>query len=161
MPGPRAPKISSSHWGPRITHLLVWTSHDFQSGRTWPEGLSRNIVSERSLICSNSWGTARYVRAIGAPRRKTFSGGRTVPTKRSFKKNAPLIFFILMGPFARTLFSSNTSAWSEFCVFQGKVYLQKFSNTSFGRTLLGSNFGGLLLGQAFCRHFAAFPEVAI
>ena len=45
----------------------------------------------------------------------------------------------------------------QFSVIQGKVYMQRFSNTSFGRTLLGSNFGGLLLKQTFCRHFAAFP----
>ena len=45
----------------------------------------------------------------------------------------------------------------HFSVFQGKFYMQMFSNTSFGRTLLGSNFGGLLLEQMFCRHFAAFP----
>ena len=35
--------------------------------------------------------------------------------------------------------------------------MQRFSNTSFGRTLLGSNFGGLLLEQTFGRHSAAFP----
>ena len=33
------------------------------------------------------------------------SGGRTVPTKRLFKENAPFISFVLMGSFARTLFS--------------------------------------------------------
>ena len=33
------------------------------------------------------------------------SGGCTVPTKRVFKENALFIFFILMGSFARTLFS--------------------------------------------------------
>ena len=33
------------------------------------------------------------------------SGGCTVPTKRLFKENAPFILFILLGPFARTLFS--------------------------------------------------------
>ena len=36
--------------------------------------------------------------------------------------------------------------------------MQRFSNTSFGRTLLSSNFGGLLLQQTFCWHFAAFPS---
>ena len=30
---------------------------------------------------------------------------------------------------------------SALTVFQGKVYMQRFSNTSFGRTLLGSNLG--------------------
>ena len=33
----------------------------------------------------------------------------------------------------------------QFSVIQGKICMQRFSNTSFGRTLLGSNFGGLLL----------------
>ena len=41
-------------------------------------------------------------------------------------------------------------------VIQGKFYIQRFSNTSLGRTLLGSNFGGLLREQTFCRHFEAF-----
>ena len=46
----------------------------------------------------------------------------------------------------------------QFSGMQGEFSMQRFSNTSFGRTLLGSNFGGLLLEQAFCRHFAvAFP----
>ena len=35
--------------------------------------------------------------------------------------------------------------------------MQRFSNASFGRTLLGYNFGGLLLEQTFCWHCAAFP----
>ena len=42
-------------------------------------------------------------------------GGRTVPTKRLFKENAPLIFFILMGPFARTLFSRTLLPWPILC----------------------------------------------
>ena len=35
----------------------------------------------------------------------TVSGGRAVPTKRLFKENAPFHSFVLMGLFARTLFS--------------------------------------------------------
>ena len=35
--------------------------------------------------------------------------------------------------------------------------MQDSRSTSFARTLLGSNFGGLLLEQFFCRHCAAFP----
>ena len=46
----------------------------------------------------------------------------------------------------------------QFSVIQDKLYTARCSNTSFGRTLLGSNFGGLLLEQTFCRHFAAFPN---
>ena len=37
----------------------------------------------------------------------------------------------------------------QFSVIQGKLYMQRLSNTSFGRTLLVSNFGGLLLEQTF------------
>ena len=33
----------------------------------------------------------------------------------------------------------------QFSVMQGNFYIQRFSSTSFGRTLLGPNFGGLLL----------------
>ena len=76
--------------------------------------------------------------------------------KRLFKENAPLIFFILMGSFARTLFSRTLLPWPILC-FSGQILLARFSNTSFGWTLLGSNFGGLFLEQTFCRHFAAFP----
>ena len=45
----------------------------------------------------------------------------------------------------------------QFFVIQGKFYMRRLSNTSFGRTLLGSDFRGLLLKQPFCRHFVAFP----
>ena len=74
-----------------------------------------------------------------------------------FKENALLIFFILMG--ARLLEHSFLEHFGleQFSVIQGKFYMQRFSNTSFGRTLLGSNFGGLLLEHAFCGHFVAFP----
>ena len=37
---------------------------------------------------------------------------------------------------------------------QGKFYIQRFSNTSFDRTLLCLDFGGLLLGQTFGWHSA-------
>ena len=84
------------------------------------------------------------------------SGGRTVPTKRLFKENAPLIFFTLMGSFARTLFSRTLLPW-PILWYSGQTLHARFSNTSFGRTLLGFNFGGLLLEQTFCRHFAARP----
>ena len=61
---------------------------------------------------------------------------------------------------------SNTLSRRHFCLepwpvlcYSGQTLhaeVQRFSNTSFGRTLPGSNFGGLLLEQTFCRHFAAF-----
>ena len=84
-----------------------------------------------------------------------------MPTKGLFKENAPCIFFILMGSFARTLLRLflNTSALTNSLLFRGQIIDTRFSNTSFGRTPLGSNFGGLLLEQTFCRHFAAFPDV--
>ena len=40
----------------------------------------------------------------------------------------------------------------------GQILHPNFSNTSFGRTLLGSSFWGLLLEQTFGRHSAAFPK---
>ena len=61
---------------------------------------------------------------------------------------------------SNTLFS-NTSALTISLLFKANStsdYMQRFSNTSFGRTLPGSNFGGLLLEQTFCRHSAAFPN---
>ena len=57
---------------------------------------------------------------------------------------------------SNTLFA-NTSFLDHLSVILGKFCMQRFSNTSFGRTLLGYNFGCLLLEQTFCRHFAAFP----
>ena len=39
------------------------------------------------------------------------SGGRTVPSKGLFKKNAPFILFFLMGSVARTLFSWTLLSW--------------------------------------------------
>ena len=46
-----------------------------------------------------------WLGGFGGGGRSLNSGGPTVPTNRLFKENAPFIFFILMGPFARTLFS--------------------------------------------------------
>ena len=74
------------------------------------------------------------------------SGGRTVPSKRLFKENAPFILFVLMGSFAEHSFLKHFRL-GQFSVIQGRFYIQRFSNTSFGRTLLGSSFGGLLLEQ--------------
>ena len=79
--------------------------------------------------------------------------------KGLFKENAPLIFLIWMGSFARTLFSRTLLPWPVLC-YSGKILQARFSNTSFGRTLLGSNFWGLLLEQTFCRHCAAFPNIS-
>ena len=62
-----------------------------------------------------------------------------------------------MGSFARTLFSRTLLPWPVLC-YSGEIPHARFSNTSFGRTLLGSNFGGRLLEQTFCRHCAAFPK---
>ena len=44
---------------------------------------------------------------------------------------------------------SNTSALTSSLLSRAKFYMQSFSNTLFGRTLLGSNFGGLLFEQTF------------
>ena len=64
------------------------------------------------------------------------SGSRTVPTRRLFKESAPFAFFILMGSFAQTLFSSNTSVLTNplFCRANSTA---RFSNTSFGRLFWG------------------------
>ena len=78
----------------------------------------------------------------------TRSGGRTVPTKRLFKENAPFIFFILVGPFARTLFSRTLLPWPILC-YSGQILHARFSNTSFGRTLLGSDFGASCSNKHF------------
>ena len=51
-------------------------------------------------------------------------------------------------------FFSSTSALTNPLLFRANSTCK---DTSFGRTLLGSNFGVLLLEQTFCRHFAAFP----
>ena len=80
--------------------------------------------------------------------RRNMSGGRTVPTKRLFKENAPFIFFILMGSFARTHFSRTLLPWPILC-YWGQILHARFSNTSFGRTLPGSNYGGLLPEQTY------------
>ena len=64
----------------------------------------------------------------------------------------PLHFVLFNGVFCSNALFSNTSALTT--VIQGKFYMQRFSNTSFGQTLLGSNFGGLFLKQTFCRHFS-------
>ena len=44
-----------------------------------------------------------------------------------------------------------------FSAVHGKFHIQRSSNTSFGRTLLASDFGGLLLEKTFAWHSAAFP----
>ena len=43
--------------------------------------------------------------------RTLVSRGRTVPAKGLFKENAPFIFFVSMGSFARTLFSRTLLPW--------------------------------------------------
>ena len=55
------------------------------------------------------------------------------------------------------LFSS-TSVLTNSLLFWGRFNIQRFSNTSFGQTLLRSGFGGLLLKQTFCWNVAAFPH---
>ena len=73
------------------------------------------------------------------------------------RKMPPFIFFFLWGRLLEHSFLEHLCL-DHFSVIQGKFYMQRFSNTSFGRTLPGSNFGGLLLEQTFCRHSAAFPH---
>ena len=76
--------------------------------------------------------------------------------QRVVQGKCPLHFLIWMGSIARTLFSRTLLPWPAVC-YSGEILHARFSNTSFGRTLLGSNFGGRLLEQTFCRHCAAFP----
>ena len=58
---------------------------------------------------------------------------------------------------SNTLFSNTSVLTNSLSVIQGKFYMKDSRTPRFCRTLLGSNFGGLLLEQTFCRHFAAFP----
>ena len=66
----------------------------------------------------------------------------------------PLHFLHFNGAVCSNTLFSNTSALTNSLLFRANSTFARFSNTSFGRTLLGSNFGGLLLEQTFCRHFA-------
>ena len=45
----------------------------------------------------------------------------------------------------------------QFSVIQNNFYMQRFSNTSFGRTLLGSNFGGPLARTNFLSALCGLP----
>ena len=83
------------------------------------------------------------------------SGGCTVPTKRLFKENAPLIIFILMGSFARKLFSRTLLPWPILC-YSGEILHAKvlehlvWSNTSgfqFWGPLARTNFLSALCGR--------------
>ena len=71
-------------------------------------------------------------------------------------RKIPVHFFILMGP--------KHSFLEHFCFDQSSLFFRAnstcrdFPKTSFGRTLLGSKFGGLWLEEILCRHFAAFPQ---
>ena len=73
--------------------------------------------------------------------------------KRKFVFNSrPPMLCVLMGSFGRTLVSLD-----QVSAIQGKFYMQRFPNTSFGRTLLCSSFAGLFLEQIIAWHSAAFP----
>ena len=69
-------------------------------------------------------GVKNIFRYLSHRAKKKVSGGRTVPTKRLFKENAPFISFILMGSFARTLFFLEHFCLDQFSVIQGKFYTQ-------------------------------------
>ena len=116
------------------------------SRATFPAALARNTqfwchlsffhvlgfvgYSGFTIVLALEWGgpTVRWMRRPHSTCQKVHQG------------KCPPIFLILMGP-----------------SIQGQFYMQRFSNTSFGRTLLGSNLWGLLLELTFCRHFSAFP----
>ena len=72
------------------------------------------------------------------------------------RKRPPSLCFFLWGRLLEHCFLEHFCC-DQLSVIQGKFCIQRFSNTSFGGTLLSSNFGGLLPEQTFCRHFAAFP----
>ena len=55
----------------------------------------------------------------------------------------PFILYFLWGRLLEHSFLEH-SCLDQFSVFQGKFNVQRFSSTSFGRTLLGSNFVGPL-----------------
>ena len=90
----------------------------------------------------------------------SWSGGRKAPTKRLFKENAPFVLLISWGRLLEHAFLERFCL-DQFSVVQSKFYIQRFSNTSFGPTLLRSDLfwggGGLLLEQTFGWHFAASP----
>ena len=73
---------------------------------------------------------------------------RSTYQKGCSRKNAP----IFNGAVCSNTLFSNTSAFTSSLLFRAKLYMQRFSNTSFGRTLLDSSVGGLLVQQTFCRH---------
>ena len=82
------------------------------------------------------------------------SGGRRVPTKRLFRAIAPFILFILMGPFAQTLFYRTLLSSSILC-HSGQALHSKvpkhlvWSNTSvfrFQGPLVRTNFWLALCG---------------
>ena len=119
-------------------------------------GYAPTMSPQLSTRCALSRSSKTFQRVLVVP---AWQGTlrRAVPTKGLFKENAPFIFLIWMGSFARTLFSRTLLPWPVLC-YSGEILHARFSNTSFGRTLLGSNFWGLLLEQTFCRHCAAFPQ---
>ena len=80
--------------------------------------------------------------------RTQHSGGRTIPTKRLFKENAPLIFFILMGPFARTLFSRTLLPWPILC-YSGQILHVKVLE----HLVLSNTSGFQFLGPLARTHF--------
>ena len=78
--------------------------------------------------------------------------------KRLFKENAPFIFFVLMGPFARTLFARTLLPVPILC-YSGEILPAKmlehlvWSNTS------GFQFRGLLLEQTFLLALCGLPII--
>ena len=81
---------------------------------------------------------------------------RPVFSEALSSSKCPLNVLNLNGVVCSNTLFSNTSALTSSLLFWGEILHARFSNTSFARTLPGSNFGGLLLEQTFCRHRAAF-----
>ena len=105
-------------------------------------------VSNRAICDSN--------RVIRITNREILVRGPHSSYQTVVQGKCPFHFVLLNGVvWSNTLFS-NTSALTS-SLYSGEMLHARFSNTSFARTLLGSNFGGLLLEQTFCRHCAAFP----
>ena len=91
------------------------------------------------------------------------SGGRTVPTKRLFKENAPFIFFIFNGVVCSNTLFSNTSALTNSLLFKENSTCKilehhVLSNTSgfqFRGPLARTNFLSALCGLPTKRKFWA------
>ena len=119
------------------------------------------LERDRDLLPSNRW---KHLQAFASPRigdyrnlflwdqpwknRNVFREAAEYLPKGCSRKMPPFISSFWWGPLLEHSFLEHFRL-AQFSVIQGNFYLHRFSNISFGRTLLGSNFGGHLLEQTF------------